>query len=67
VNLPEALQPPERFATTSEAAESPSPSPEVNGPILIESDQEQVKGKENVGGQGATTSAPGGLMTLKLR
>jgi hypothetical protein len=45
LDLPEALQLPERFATTGDVAESLSPSPmEVNKPILVEeSDQEQVR------------------------
>jgi len=50
-DLPEALQPPERFATTIEVAGSLSPSPkEVNKPILVEkSDQEQVMGQRQGG------------------
>jgi hypothetical protein len=50
LDLPEALQPPERFATTSEAAGSLSPSLEVNRLILVEeSDQEQVGGQREGG------------------
>ena len=47
-DLPEALQPPERFTTTSEVAGSLPPSPEVNKSILVEESDQGGKGRREV-------------------